>query len=136
MKKKKFRGNLVRQIARCCVGLVYISETDAPITVFTGDAVHELDPRSMCASAHLPEGLQVTEADFEKFFSRLTTIEPWHGDLQREQIKKFLELKQLLEENLRDLKVFKVGEIRKNVYAVGLDDDNYVIGVSTCAVET
>lgn len=136
MKKKKLQVDLVSQIARCCVGLVYISETDAPITVFTGDVVEELNASTICASAHLPDDAQITEVDFQKFFSRLIKTEPWHGNAEHEQTKKFLELKKLLEEDLRDLRIFKAGAIRKNVYAVGLDAENRVIGVSTRAVET
>ncbi len=45
-------------------------------------------------------------------------------------------MKDLLEKNLKDLKVFKVGKIQLDVYAVGLDAESNVIGIQTKAVET
>lgn len=50
--------------------------------------------------------------------------------------KKFLELQTLLEENLHDLKVFKLGRIRLDIYAVGIDRNGNPLGIKTQAVET
>ena len=42
----------------------------------------------------------------------------------------------LLKENLRERKVFRIGRIRLEIFAVGLDKDGSLMGVSTYAVET
>jgi hypothetical protein len=84
----------------------------------------------------LPADAPVEGLDVRAFFARLTRTEGWHDDAQRAQAKKFLELQTLLEENLRDLKVFKVGRIRLDIYAVGLDVDGNLLGIKTRAVET
>ncbi len=44
--------------------------------------------------------------------------------------------KNLLEANLRDLRVFKIGEIQIDIYVVGLDVENNLTGIQTKAVET
>jgi hypothetical protein len=135
-KTKKISADLVDRIARCCVGLVYISETDTPIKVFVGGAVDALNADTIRAIVNAPKDARVEEQNLQTFFARLTKSEPWHDDTQRLQTKKFLELQNMLEENLHDSKVFKIGEIRVSIYAVGLDKNKNVIGVSTQAVET
>ena len=50
--------------------------------------------------------------------------------------KRFLELQKLLEENLRELKVFRIGRIQLDIFVVGIDKSGSLIGVSTKAVET
>ncbi len=40
------------------------------------------------------------------------------------------------EKNLRNLKVFKVGKIQLDIYVVGLDAENRLLGIKTKAVET
>jgi len=133
---KKIPTDLTDRIAHCCDGLLYISETDAPIVLFTSGVVAALDAGTMRRVADAPEDARVEERDFHKFFARLTKAETWHDDVQREQTKKFLELQSILEEHLQDLKVFKIGEIRLSIYIVGLDKNNNVIGVRTESVET
>lgn len=120
---KKVSTDLIDRITRCCEGLVYISETDAPVELFAASAVDSLDADTMRAIAHVSHDTRIEEREFKSFFARLQT-------------KKFLELKNMLEENLSELRVFKIGEIRVTIYAVGLDKNNNVIGVSMRAVET
>jgi hypothetical protein len=129
-------NDLVREIALHCRGTVYVSETDAPLTVFAAGHLDELNAGAMRAVTNAPADEPVEEIDFRTFFSRLTKSEDWHRDEQKAQTKKFLELQKLLEENLRGLKVFKIGTIRLRIYAVGLDRNNNVVGITTQAVET
>jgi hypothetical protein len=83
-----------------------------------------------------PAGTPAEVRDFHEFFERLTRDRDWFGDAERARAKKFLELQKLLEENLVDLKVFRFGRIRIDIYIVGLDTDGNLSGVSTFAVET
>jgi hypothetical protein len=135
-KNKKSSGELSEKIATLCEGLVYISETDAPFTPFRGGRVSEVNGETIVSQAELAADAPVEEIGSSAFFARLTRIERWHTQAQRAMQKKFLELQTLLEENLRDLKVFKVGRIRVDIYAVGLDADGDLLGVKTQAVET
>jgi len=135
-KNNNFSDDLANQIERACADLIYISETDAPVTLFVGGPAANVNVETILAQTNLPTNSPVEEIDARAFFSRLTKIERWHTDADRERTKKFLELRKLLEENLHDLKVFKIGAIRVSIYAVGLDNDNRIIGVTTKAVET
>ena len=72
----------------------------------------------------------------EQFFARLTTENDWFGEKEKETARRFSALQKLLDENLRDLTVSKIGHIQLEIFVVGLDADNNLIGIKTKAVET
>lgn len=127
----KFKGeNLLAEIEKSTAGLTYMSETDSPVEPYSGgkaDAV-EVD--------HITTQARHQEISPTDFFSRLTAKQGWYGPEQRKMAERFAELENLLVENLRDLKVFKIGRIQIDIYVVGLDADSDLIGIKTKAVET
>ncbi len=135
-KDDKNDSELFRKIEHACEGLIYISETDAPIQPFFGQPTDTVTGEIILQQACLPTEANIEERNFDEFFARLTTIKDWFGDKETARAKKFLKLKTLLEENLNDLKVFRFGTIRIYIFAVGIDKDGILIGVTTKAVET
>lgn len=81
-------------------------------------------------------GTMVEEISLEKFFSRATKIEDWYEEEEKESAQKFSGLQKLLESNLKNIKVFRVGEIEIDVYVVGIDEDGNLAGLKTTVVET
>ena len=127
---------LFARIAAACEGLVYVSETDSPVTAFAGEVTDRLDKETILHHSGRNSGEPVSEITFDDFFGRLTAIKEWYGERETERAKKFLELQKLLEEDLRELKVFKVGNIRVDIFAAGIDKEGYLMGVTAKAVET
>ena len=136
-KKKMEDGNaFAEQIKKAARDLYYISETDAEISPFVGEkaecVTREAVLKQVCAERDTP----IEERDFEEFFARLTAHQDWFGDEEIETAGKFSKLKELLETNLREIKVFKLGKIQIDIYVVGLDSENRLMGIKTEAVET
>ncbi len=134
MKSKEIELRL--QIKKITDGLFYTSETDAEILPFNGKKAQAVTFEEILAQTGNKPDSAVEERNFTEFFSRLTEIQDWFGDEEKTAAQKFTDLKDLLEKNLKDLKVFKVGKIQLDVYAVGLDAESNVIGIQTKAVET
>ncbi len=124
------------RLEMACEGLTYISETDAAVVPFAGAAVSDLNRVTILRQTGSNRDENVEEVDFEEFFSRLTAIKDWHGEREKTRARKFLDLQELIEENLSELKVFKIGKIRLNIYAIGRDREGRLMGVRTKAVET
>jgi len=135
-KNDKSESELFRKIEQVCEGLIYISEADAPVRAFFGKTTDTVTSEIIMQQPDLSPEDGVEERDFDTLFTRLSTIKEWHGEAEIARAKKFLELKTLLEENLSDLKVFRIGTRRLDIYAVGTDKDGNLIGVTTTAVET
>ncbi len=128
--------NLAKQIETAAAGLVYMSETDAKITPYIGWATKTNTTAEILKQAGEPADAAIEEKDFNAFFAHLTEIQDWFGDDEKETAQKFVRLKEVLENNLRELKVYKIGKIELNIYAVGLDENDKLLGIKTKAVET
>lgn len=118
---------LKASISGASAGLIYISETDAEVTPFEGGPAGAVTAADLLAQTGHAADAAVEERGFEEIFARLMRGDAAAG---------FGALKGVLEQNLRDLKVFKVGKIQLDVYIVGLDADGNLSGVQTKAVET
>lgn len=127
---------LIEQIKKAVTGLYYISETDAEILPFAGEKAESVSREAILSQTENAVNSPVEERNFAGLFTRLTENQDWFGDEEIETAKKFVRLKELLEKNLRDLKVFKIGKINLEVYIVGLDAENNLMGVKTKALET
>jgi hypothetical protein len=135
-KNNKDADRLFHEIELACEGLIYVSETDAPVLAFVGPAAVEATGEIILQQTEGKADAPVEEVAFDTFFGRLTKIKDWFGEAEKENAAKFLDLQKLLEENLRDLKVFRIGAIRIDIYVVGITKDGRMRGVTTKAVET
>jgi hypothetical protein len=128
--------NLAEKIKKAAEGLYYISETDAEIEVFDGKQAEAVTKEEVLSQSGNSSDTPVAEKEFSDFFAPLTEMQDWFGDEEKAAAQKFALLQDLLQRNLRDLKAFKIGKIQLDVYVVGLDADNKLLGIKTKAVET
>ncbi len=145
-KKRKKKKNIiaeqpkmnlfVEKVKELSAGLYYISETDAEILPFEGTKAETLTREKILIQTNNLPDAPVEERDFAEIFARLTAVQEWFGEEEKAIAAKFSALQTFLQENLKDLKVFKIGKIQIDVYFVGLDAENYLKGIKTKAVET
>lgn len=118
-------GNLIVGIQERADNLVYISEEDWDVNVFViGRKVSVLDAETFRLAN--PKIFYEPIEDFpaQVFFARL-----------EKRDAAWTNLRIYLEANLTGLKVFKVGNVRRDIYAVGLFQ-GHIVGIRTFAVET
>ena len=127
---------LENQIKETSEGLFYMSETDAEILPFVGEKVSEITFGQILNQDKYGTDIKIEERDFEEFFKRLTEEQYWFEEEEREDARRFRQLKKLLEDNLRDLKVLRIGEIEIDIYVIGLNKEGRLMGIKTQAVET
>ncbi|HEX8117647.1 MAG TPA: nuclease A inhibitor family protein [Pyrinomonadaceae bacterium] len=126
---------LLEKLRGATRGLTFMSESDYPFEVFKwGDAepTEEFLRKQAGAAADAPVETK-TVADF----FRVAASEPeWKKGEQLAEARRFQALRKLLEENLKDLKVYRVGSINIPVYVAGRAPSGNWLGVSTRVVET
>jgi len=118
-------GNLLSGIQERSDSLVYISEQDWDINAFViGRNVSVLNTETFKQAN--PKVLYETVEDF-----------PVNDFWQRLEQKDYgwTRLRNYLEANLTQIHVFKVGDIRRDVYVVGLFQ-GHIVGVRMFAIET
>lgn len=134
--------NLIEEFKKAAKDLYYISETDAPFEAFVWRREKGAEPFSEPNAADVlrfaknaPE-TPVREQTIEDFFKHSTAEQDWHTDEDKETVRRFVKLKDLLQHELKNAKVFRVGKVELDVYIVGVDSDGNLAGVKTKAVET
>jgi hypothetical protein len=125
-----------RRLEEACEGLIYVSETDALVEPFFSAEIEESTARELAPFVDPSKRGHVEELKFDRFFERLTRSREWQGAKEKKRAKKFSNLRELLEENLTDLKVFRFGKIRIDIFVVGVNRENKRAGVRTQVVET
>lgn len=128
--------NFIEALGQAIQGLSYLSETDAVIQSFVGKTADSVNKETLLNQINQRVDAQIIEESFEDFFIKLTTTQGWFGEEERKMTEKFVKLQELLQQNLKDLKVFKIGKSEIDIYVVGLDSENVLTGIQTTAVET
>lgn len=121
MKTRPSKKGFKEELENACEGLVYISETDAAVEPFFDEEFSE-------------ENFE--EIGFHEFFKKLTRNREWFGREEKRRAARFAKLRDVLEENLTDLKVYRSGRIKIDIFVVGKDESGRFAGVRTRAVET
>ena len=118
-------------------GLVYQSESDAPFKTFVWkDGGGRLTKQKVVQlSGHKP-GTPVKEVKLDDFFADLTEEQDWHGAEEKKTVQRYKDLLQTIKDNLSGAKVYKVGEVNRDIYIVGKGQAGDWAGIQTKAVET
>lgn len=124
------------QLTESVSGLFYLSETDAEIFVVSGKQKESLTKDSLLIQIARKNEEKIEEKDFNEFFEPLCKMHEWFGVEEKQIAERFFKLKELLQQNLHDLKVFRIGKKEIDIYVVGLDKENILRGIQTKAVET
>jgi hypothetical protein len=125
---------LLREATR---GLLYPSETDAPFEVvaWAGETGAPAPARLLALTGH-KAGTPVEAVALEDFFGELTQEQDWHGEAEKADVRRYRQLREIIEKRLADAKVYRVGKTRVEIYILGRAPEGGWLGVKTAAVET
>jgi hypothetical protein len=127
------------QLKPTTAGLLFPSETDAPVVPFvweTPEGHLEFTAESVVKLSGHPADTPVEEIGFDDLFAKVTQPRDWHNEVGRKRTEGFTALRDLLRENLRGIRVFRLGTISIDVIVVGVDPKDRLAGVTTKVVET
>lgn len=117
-------------------GLSYQSESDYAVEPYARAASDGAPSAEEFAKGREGEDAAVRELDFDSFFGNYTDEQDWWGEEERAVAAKFQALVKFLKENLKDVKVYRVGGVEADVYVVGKTASGGFAGVKTKVVET
>ena len=125
-----------RQLRELTRGLLFMSESDYPVEVVRWEGSAELTPEHLRRIAGGDARSPVEERTIADFFRVAAGEQEWKGAAELASAGKYQSLVRLLEDNLRDVRVYRVGAVNIGVYVVGISEEGNWLGVSTRVVET
>ncbi|MBO9702135.1 MAG: nuclease A inhibitor family protein [Sporocytophaga sp.] len=123
------------KIKEASAGLYYLSESDYPFEVVQFDDTNHIES-SLIELSHLDKSSKVEKVTLEYFFRNMTKVYPESTDDQKMFAAKFIMLQNMLQEELTDIVVYRVGETRIDAFIIGKLKDGTLGGLKTKVVET
>jgi hypothetical protein len=114
-------------------GLLMMSESDYPFTYFSTEATG-IDDGLVLGLAGKPAGTRIEKIEIGYLLRNMA--DPSSGSVNQETARKFINLSDVLKQELSDLAVYRIGEIRIEVLIIGLTREGKVAGMHTTLIET
>ena len=127
---------MTARLAAACEGLIYISETDATVEPVSIPRLIEFSSVGLLKFLRRSEEETIQTVDAAEFLGRLSEPKEWHNELEKEIARRFGQLRDVLQNELEDLRVYRVGESRVDIFILGWSASGTIAGVRTRAVET
>jgi hypothetical protein len=126
------------QLRSALVGLLYQSESDYPLdfVCWLKEPGKALDCDFVRAELGCGQDVSIEEADAQALLESCCKMQEWFRDNDRAMAQGFQKLRDLLNNSVRGLRQFRVGEIEITIVVVGEDERGNVIGFKTEAIET
>jgi hypothetical protein len=130
--------NLHKILSAAAQNLLFPSEIDAPFEINIWDKTQGLGISSASVMELTGNKLAeyIKETNLETLFSTPTKEQDWHSPEDKEKVKRFIGLQKIINENLKEVKVFKFGKINILVYIVGRTPQGNIMCVSTKQLQT
>lgn len=127
---------LCEELKAATHGLLFMSESDYPFEVIKWEGTEEMSPEYLRKVAGQDANALVEERTIADFFRVVAGEQEWKGEAELALAKRYQSLVRLLEENLKGVKVYRLGEKNIGVYVVGRSEEGNWLGVNTRVVET
>lgn len=128
--------DLTTRLEQAIDGLLYPSESDAPLQVFVWPEGTPFSLKALRTHIATSKKTPIQKVDLDTFFRPVTTPQDWFGEAEQERMEKFTALLTLLKAELSDITVYKVGKIDIDVYVLGHTSAGEYLGITTKVVET
>jgi len=129
--------SIVEQLRCLTHDLLWISEIDAPFEVVEWQGQNcPLNQEQVLLFTQHSTDTPIKSMDVDQFFEAAVAEQDWFGDEEKVTAEQYRELVSTLKQNLRELKVYQVGEVTIDIYIVGEIDSKTIICLATKAVET
>ena len=128
---------LIWQLGQITVNLSWFSEAEYPVRVIYWDNLdRDLDENYLLQLGQYQPKTKVAVQEFNAFFSAVTKEESWHNQVERSEVLKYQTLVSLMANNLKNIKVYLLGEVKIDVYILGKTKADAIAGLTTKIVRT
>jgi hypothetical protein len=127
---------LTNQFQNAIANLLWISEADYSWEVKLWENVGELSPEKVLELTGHNLETPIETVNLEQFFQHITQSQSWHNEQEKEDVRRYQALVQLIKDNLTNTLVYRVGSVEIDLYVIGQTQSNNYLILSTKSVET
>lgn len=133
---QSFNEKIIQTLEEHTKDLVFISETDGYFSTIQWTSKEDLlDSKKLRKYLNKVSDLPIQQITVEQFFKNKQKIKEHYSDKKKASALRFQQLVSCINSNLENPTVFKIGQIKKEVYIIGQVKGDY-IGLKTNVVET
>jgi hypothetical protein len=131
-------ADLLKILSQSTDGLLFPSEIDSPFETTIWD---KTQGTAVSAAAILklngdrPDDY-IEETNLDSFFSIVTMDQEWHTQIDKERVSRFRGFAAVIMENLKEVKVFRLGKINIDVFIAGRSQSGNIVCISTKQLQT
>jgi hypothetical protein len=127
---------LIKQLELATNDLLWFSEAEYPIQVVYWHDAANFTQDTLLQQYHYPPDTKIAMQEFAAFFAIATKQETWHNQAEQAQVARYRALVKLMAENLKDIKVYLLGDIEIAAYILGTTEHQAIAGLATQIVAT
>jgi Nuclease A inhibitor-like protein len=126
---------IIDRLKQATTDLLWSSESDYPFEVVSWEPGTELNPTDLFSNIYDTE-LAIESITLLDLFEPVLTIEDWYEQAELDLVDRYTNLLDLINTNLTEVEVFRVGEVEIDIYIIGKTPTGNIIGLKTRSVET
>ena len=124
----------LQEIADAAEGLVFMSESDHPFEVVQLKSKKVEKEIKQLAQKSADTTMETQTVDY--FFRNMVKTYPGYSADQQETAERFLKLRELLKQKLKEVQVYRLGSIQVDAFIIGKLQDGSYGGLRTKLIET
>lgn len=128
--------SILTELRKAVRGLRYPSEKDARITPFLWTEEKRPSKAAVLDRLGMPPETPCSIVRADDFFAGLTESRDWHGPEERAAAQRFALLRQIVQEHLSSVRVYRMGRARKKLVLLGKSASGGWAGLETEVLET
>ena len=125
---------LIEKLETATKDLLWLSESEYPLKVFYWrDADFSID--ALLQRYNYPPETKIVVKDWQSFFADAIKQQDWYDEIEIAETKRYQDLVKLLRQNLKNIRVYLLGEVEIDVYILG-ETEGAIAGLVTKVVAT
>ena len=129
-------SKFIKELTIAVKDLLWISESEYPFQVVYWHDLEHFSQETLLQQNNYNPDTKVTIKELQSFFSSATKEQDWHNKEEHAEVQRYQLLVSLLENNLQNIQVYRVGEVEIDVYILGKTEHKAIAGLLTKIVET
>ena len=127
---------LIQKLQTATQNLLWLSEAEYPWQIFYWQDIDTFNENILLQQNDYSSDTKIVIQQLSFFFEPAIKQDDWHNDTEKEEVRRYQLLVDLITANLTDIKVYLLEEIEIKAYVLGTTEHNAIAGINTKIVRT